>query len=288
MRASRWARGRAGRARRRGGGERRGRQEQQGPRPGPLQSGGSSSPAQGVPSAAHTEPPTHARRHPQADKDAIEQEAALLAFDRQNHMGASEQLAQKLKETISEEAEVGRWLAAGGWRPMAGVADGCLRWLSAAVPACAACACALLRGHAARVAARAVEAKCRGTSAHPPRHQVLLSDKRTAAGAVNIRTNADRMKARASPSRRQLARRRRASPRHRPCRRMLPLPAEPSPAQPAVHPPPHHNHRRHRAMACPTACRRCARSGCPPRHPPPRWCSISPTCPRCAPPLGTS
>lgn len=43
----------------------------------------------------------------QADKAAIDQEAALLAFDRANHMGASEALTQKLKETISEEAEVG-------------------------------------------------------------------------------------------------------------------------------------------------------------------------------------
>jgi nitric oxide synthase-interacting protein len=42
----------------------------------------------------------------QADKAAIDQEAALLAFDRANHMGASEALTQKLKETISEEAEV--------------------------------------------------------------------------------------------------------------------------------------------------------------------------------------
>ncbi|KAL4451668.1 hypothetical protein ABPG75_007330 [Micractinium tetrahymenae] len=64
----------------------------------------------------------------QADKAAIDAEAALLAFDRQNHMGASEALAQKLKETISEEAEV------------------------------------------------------------------LLADKKTAAGAVNIETNKERMK----------------------------------------------------------------------------------------------
>ena len=42
----------------------------------------------------------------QADKAAIDQEAALLAFDRANHMGASDALTQKLKETISEEAEV--------------------------------------------------------------------------------------------------------------------------------------------------------------------------------------
>ncbi|PSC69552.1 Nitric oxide synthase-interacting [Micractinium conductrix] len=63
-----------------------------------------------------------------ADKAAIEQEAALLAFDRQNHMGASEALTQKLRETISEEAEV------------------------------------------------------------------LLNDKKTAAGAVNIETNKERMK----------------------------------------------------------------------------------------------
>ena len=43
---------------------------------------------------------------PQADdKSAIESEAALLAFDRQNHMGASEALASRLRETIAEEAE---------------------------------------------------------------------------------------------------------------------------------------------------------------------------------------
>jgi hypothetical protein len=65
---------------------------------------------------------------PQSDKAAIDQEAALLAFDRQNHMGASEQLAKKLRQTISEEAEV------------------------------------------------------------------MLADKHTAAGAVNIRANAERMK----------------------------------------------------------------------------------------------
>lgn len=41
----------------------------------------------------------------QQEKEAIDREAALLAFDRQNHMGASESLAARLKETISEEAE---------------------------------------------------------------------------------------------------------------------------------------------------------------------------------------
>lgn len=41
----------------------------------------------------------------EGEKAAIEREAALLAFDRQNHMGASESLAARLKETISEEAE---------------------------------------------------------------------------------------------------------------------------------------------------------------------------------------
>lgn len=58
----------------------------------------------------------------------IDREAALLAFDRQNHMGASESLAARLKETISEEAEA------------------------------------------------------------------LMAEKRTAAGAVNIRQNEERMK----------------------------------------------------------------------------------------------
>ncbi len=61
---------------------------------------------------------------------AIEAEAALLAFDRQNHMGASEQLTKKLKQTINDEAEL------------------------------------------------------------------LLAEKRTAAGAVNIKTNEERMKVR--------------------------------------------------------------------------------------------
>ncbi|EFN55862.1 hypothetical protein CHLNCDRAFT_145441 [Chlorella variabilis] len=64
----------------------------------------------------------------QEDKAAIDAEAALLAFDRQNHMGASEQLTKKLKQTINEEAEV------------------------------------------------------------------LLADKRRASGAVNIKTNEERMK----------------------------------------------------------------------------------------------
>lgn len=41
----------------------------------------------------------------EANKAAIEAEASLLAFDRQNHMGASDSLAVRLRETISEEAE---------------------------------------------------------------------------------------------------------------------------------------------------------------------------------------
>lgn len=44
-------------------------------------------------------------RRKEADKKAIEAEAAVLAFDRQNHMGASDALAVRLRETISEEAE---------------------------------------------------------------------------------------------------------------------------------------------------------------------------------------
>lgn len=40
-----------------------------------------------------------------AGKAAIEQEAALLAFDRQNHAGASKELATKLHEAVSTEAE---------------------------------------------------------------------------------------------------------------------------------------------------------------------------------------
>jgi hypothetical protein len=40
------------------------------------------------------------------EKSAIEHEASLLAFDRQNHMGASEALTSRLRQTISEEAEV--------------------------------------------------------------------------------------------------------------------------------------------------------------------------------------
>ena len=74
-----------------------------------------------LPSSSH--PPSL----PQSDKAAINEEASLLAFDRQNHMGASEQLAKKLRQTISEEVEV------------------------------------------------------------------MLADKRTTAGAVNIRANAERM-----------------------------------------------------------------------------------------------
>ncbi|KAI3437726.1 hypothetical protein D9Q98_000174 [Chlorella vulgaris] len=41
----------------------------------------------------------------QDDKAAIDAEAALLAFDRQNHMGASEELTRKLRKTINEEAD---------------------------------------------------------------------------------------------------------------------------------------------------------------------------------------
>lgn len=40
-----------------------------------------------------------------AERSAIEQEAALLAFDRQNHAGASRELTDKLRQAVSEEAE---------------------------------------------------------------------------------------------------------------------------------------------------------------------------------------
>lgn len=40
-----------------------------------------------------------------AEKAAINHEATLLAFDRKNHAGASAELASKLKDAVSEEAE---------------------------------------------------------------------------------------------------------------------------------------------------------------------------------------
>eukprot|EP00887_Chlorella_sp_A99_P001825 scaffold19.g1825.t1 len=83
----------------------------------------------------------------QQEKEAIDREAALLAFDRQNHMGASESLAARLKETISE--------ASGGGGTLPKNHDEIMREAEA-----------------------------------------LLAEKRTAASAVNIKQNEDRMKAR--------------------------------------------------------------------------------------------
>ena len=40
-----------------------------------------------------------------AERDAVEKEASLLAFDRRNHAGASDALASQLKEAVTEEAE---------------------------------------------------------------------------------------------------------------------------------------------------------------------------------------
>jgi nitric oxide synthase-interacting protein len=40
------------------------------------------------------------------EKAAIDHEASLLAFDRQNHAGASAELASKLKAAVNEEAEL--------------------------------------------------------------------------------------------------------------------------------------------------------------------------------------
>ena len=39
------------------------------------------------------------------DKEAIQHEAKLIAFDRQNHMGVSEKVASRLEEAIVREAE---------------------------------------------------------------------------------------------------------------------------------------------------------------------------------------
>ena len=39
------------------------------------------------------------------EREAIEVQTQLLAFDRQNHMGASDNLAKSLKKAIKEEAE---------------------------------------------------------------------------------------------------------------------------------------------------------------------------------------
>lgn len=41
----------------------------------------------------------------EAERDAIEKEASLLAFDRRNHAGASDTLASQLREAVTEEAE---------------------------------------------------------------------------------------------------------------------------------------------------------------------------------------
>lgn len=40
-----------------------------------------------------------------ADKQQIEDAAKLIAFDRQNHMGASDRLAKNLQAAIQEEGE---------------------------------------------------------------------------------------------------------------------------------------------------------------------------------------
>ncbi|KAG7667570.1 hypothetical protein Ndes2526B_g03573 [Nannochloris sp. 'desiccata'] len=40
-----------------------------------------------------------------AERDAVEKEASLLAFDRRNHAGASETLASQLRDAVTEEAE---------------------------------------------------------------------------------------------------------------------------------------------------------------------------------------
>ena len=39
------------------------------------------------------------------EREAVEVQTQLLAFDRQNHMGASDSLAKSLKKAIKEEAE---------------------------------------------------------------------------------------------------------------------------------------------------------------------------------------
>lgn len=40
-----------------------------------------------------------------SEREAVEVQTQLLAFDRQNHMGASDSLAKSLKKAIKEEAE---------------------------------------------------------------------------------------------------------------------------------------------------------------------------------------
>jgi nitric oxide synthase-interacting protein len=44
-------------------------------------------------------------RRKDAERAAVEQEAALLSFDRRNHAGASDELASKLRSAVAEEAE---------------------------------------------------------------------------------------------------------------------------------------------------------------------------------------
>lgn len=39
------------------------------------------------------------------ERNAVDQQAQLLAFDRQNHMGASDRLASNLQLAIAEEAD---------------------------------------------------------------------------------------------------------------------------------------------------------------------------------------
>ena len=40
-----------------------------------------------------------------AERDLVDQQAQLLAFDRQNHMGASDRQASNLQQAIAEEAD---------------------------------------------------------------------------------------------------------------------------------------------------------------------------------------
>ena len=40
-----------------------------------------------------------------AERDAVDHQAQLLAFDRQNHMGASDRQASNLQQAIAEEAD---------------------------------------------------------------------------------------------------------------------------------------------------------------------------------------
>lgn len=39
------------------------------------------------------------------ERSIVDQQAQLLAFDRQNHMGASDRLASNLQQAIAEEAD---------------------------------------------------------------------------------------------------------------------------------------------------------------------------------------